>query len=303
MKEFNIYVSAKFAESDKIIIQNKQNIFLTDLLERIKNLEGIDKKIYETILKRIKKTAFRIEDSAAYTARMSQREDYNRTYVPTGFYSIAENTVYMRGDSYLSSKLAEDELSLQTRRIAIQETLYSMSSNCRDKSGLMTIHEEDKKTEIIGQGFNRAATIDITNKIIGDSVVNGVPQDYVAALESVKAILEMSEEEYMNMYFIDKKWYTEDLETRFNPQTKDELIKLIKQYDERKKLSKFFVNDVAEILYSAFYENLKRKIKAKEEIDKYEERFTEAMVKYTDYFDLLDAKKAVEQLMQKANKK
>ncbi len=260
MIEYNIKVSNKIPQ-ERETIHKKQTIVLNDMLKRIKKIDGMTEKVYNDILSRITEIKYKIEESNYYIQKFHELKGDTKITISTAFYSIKEDTIYIRGDVYIKPGLIATEVAKQTERIIIQETLYALACNRKDKLGYMIINQKNENIErVIGQGLNKAATIEISHLIIGEKRVNGLPIDYELTLEIIKNILELDQKTYIEKYFSEKSWYSTEIEKKFNKKKYEEktLLKIIEEYDKRKKLINFDDKMVVNILEESYKIKTKR---------------------------------------------
>ena len=310
VRKLNIKVTDKVTDSQKKYIEQKQKAVMLFFLERVKeiskpcNTKDNHNKVVDVINERIKDLTFNISNEEDYKKGYYEgKPDYmkNNLFIPAGYYSIKENTVYMRVEPYLREGFSKGELPKIALSTLVHETIHGVSTNQKDKVGLMTVYESSRgKEKIIGRGLNEAATIDITEKIIGKSRVNGYSEDYKEVLNTIRSIAEINEKEYLNTYFIKNKWYTKELEKRFNPaeNNRGDLKKIITNYDNRNISSKFDKNTVVKGLYEGFSNNYIIKSDVKKE--KYKEHFLKNMTNIVDYFETEDVNLETEKYIKKA---
>lgn len=259
MLEYNIKVSNKISQ-EKETIHKKQIIVLNDMIKKIKKIDGMTEKVYNHIRERITEIKYKIEETNFYMQKFYELKGRSRITMPTAFYSIKEDTIYLRGDAYIRPGLIATEVSKQTERIIIQETLYALACNCKDKLGYMTIYRKEKEiSKVEGQGLNKAVTMEISHLIMGEKRVNGLPLDYELVLEIIKLLLEVKQEAYIERYFLNIEWYDEEIEKKFNKKEYEEktLLQLIEEYDKRKKLINFNAKKVIEIIEKAYQNKTK----------------------------------------------
>lgn len=312
VKKLKINVTDSIKETDRKAVDKKQRTVMLFFLDRVKevakpcNTRDGHNKVVDVIHERIKDLNFNIENDEKYKQRYNEgKPDYmrNNIFIPAGYYSIKENTVHMRVEPYLREGFGKGELPKIALSTLIHETVHGVSTNQKDKVGLMTVEKNSKGDEkIIGRGLNEAATVDITEKIIGKTRVNGYSEDYKEVLNTVRTIADIKDKEYLTDYFINNKWYTRELEERFNPSpnNKGDLKKIIVSYDNRNVAEKFNKNTVVKSLYEGFSNNY---ILKKEELkEKYKKDFKEDMSDIVDYFETPNIDLETDKYINKAQK-
>ncbi len=311
VNSLKIKVTPTITEKQTKVVKQKQKTAMLFFLDRMKevtkscNTKDGNNKIYDVITERLKDINFIITSEENYRERYNEgKPEYqkNNLFMPAGYYSIKENSIYMKVEPYLRENLAKGELPKMCFSTLIHETLHGVSTNQKDKAGLMIVEKNKRGDEtIIGRGFNEAATVDLTEKVIGKSRVNGYSEDYKEVLNTVRSIADIKEKEYLKMYFIDNNWYNKELERRFNPSetNKNGLKKVITNYDNRNVNTKFNKDVVIKNLYEGFSNNYVEKKDT--EKAKYKEKFMDNMSDLVDYFETDNIDLQVEKYIKKAS--
>ena len=311
VNKLKIKITPEISTKEKKKVEQKQKTSMLFFLDRMKevtkscNTRDGNNKVYDVVTQRLMDINFNITTEEAFKKRYNEGKpeyEQNNLFMPAGYYSIRENTIYMKVEPYLRENLGKGELPKMAFTTLIHETLHAVSTNQKDKAGLMIALKNKKGDEsIIGRGLNEAATVDLTEKVIGKSRVNGYSLDYKEVLNTVRSIADIKEKEYLKMYFLDNKWYNKELEERFNPlcENKNSLKKIIVNYDNRSITSKFNKDVVIKNLYEGFSSNYIEKKDTEKE--KYKEKFVENMSSIVDYFDADDIDLQMKKYIKKAS--
>ena len=254
MLEYNIKVSNKIP-LERETIQKKQVIVLNQMIKKMKKIDGLTSEIYAEILSKITEINFRIEDVNTYAQKFYEIKKKVEVIMPTAFYCIKENTVYIRGDAYIRPGLIATEVASQTERIIIQETLYALAFNGKDKLGYMMISTRNNEiNKVVGQGLNKMATAEISHQILGEEKVNGIPEDYKIAMDIIILLLEIDNNQFLTNYFLKDSWYNEEIEKKLDKKNyeNEPLMTIVKEYDKRKNLNDFNSNIVIELMELAY---------------------------------------------------